>query len=36
VNKAKVSRKLKKFYRIRQRRFRHAVNAMIKWMVELF
>jgi len=36
VNKARVSRKLKKFYRIRQRRFRHAVNAMIKWMVELF
>jgi putative transposase len=31
VNKAKTSRKL---YRIRQRRFRHAVNAMIKTIVE--
>ena len=34
VNKVKTSRKLRKFYRIRQRRFRHAVNAMIKWIVE--
>jgi len=31
VNKVKTSRKL---YRIRQRRFRHAVNAMIRWIVE--
>jgi putative transposase len=34
VNKAKKSRKLRKLYRIRQRRFRHAVNAMIKTIVE--
>ena len=31
MNKAKTSRKL---YRIRQRRFRHAVNAMVKTIVE--
>ncbi len=29
TNKTKTSRKLRKLYRIRQRRFRHAVNAMI-------
>ena len=34
INKAKTSRKLRKFYRIRQRRFRHAVNTMIKMIVE--
>jgi putative transposase len=34
VNKAKKSKKLKRLYRIRQRRFRHAVNAMIKTIVE--
>jgi len=34
VNKAKTSRKLRKLYRIRQRRFRHAVNAMVKAIVE--
>lgn len=34
ANKAKVSRKLRKLYRIRQRRFRHAVNATIKSIVE--
>jgi len=30
INKAKTSKKLRKLYRIRQRRFRHAVNAMIR------
>ena len=34
TNSAKTSRKLRKLYRIRQRRFRHAVNAMIKTIVE--
>jgi len=34
VNRAKTSRKLRKLYRIRQRRFRHAVNAMIKTIIE--
>ena len=34
INKAKTSRKLRRLYRIRQRRFRHAVNAMIKQIVE--
>jgi len=34
VNKAKKSRKPRKLYRIRQRRFKHAVNAMIKTIVE--
>ena len=33
VNGVKASRKLKKLYRIRQRRFRHAVNTMIKTIV---
>jgi putative transposase len=33
-NKAKTSKRLRKLYRIRQRRFRHAVNAMIKQIVE--
>ena len=34
INKAKTSRKLRRLYRIRRRRFRHAVNAMIKQIVE--
>ena len=34
VNRVKSSRKLRKLYRIRQRRFRHAVNAMVKTIVE--
>jgi len=34
VNKAKTSRRLRKLFRIRKRRFRHAVNAMIKMIVE--
>jgi IS605 OrfB family transposase len=34
VNKAKTSRKLRRLYRNRQRRFKHAVNAMIKQIVE--
>jgi len=34
VNRAKASRKFRRLYRIRQRRFRHAVNAMIKTIVE--
>jgi len=34
VNKAKTSRRLRRLYRIRQRRFRHAVNAMVKAIVE--
>jgi len=35
INKAKTSRKLRKLYRVRQRRFRHAVNAIIKTIVEV-
>jgi len=34
VNKVKTSRRLRKLFRIRKRRFRHAVNAMIKMIVE--
>jgi len=34
LNRAKTSRRLWKLYRIRQRRFRHAINAMIKTIVE--
>jgi len=34
INKAKASRRLRRLFRIRQRRFRHAVNAMIKTIVE--
>jgi len=34
INNAKTSKMLRKLYRIRQRRFRHAVNAMIKTIVE--
>jgi putative transposase len=34
VNKAKKSRKLRKLHRKRQRRFKHAVNTMIKTIVE--
>jgi len=34
VNKVRTSRRLRKLFKIRQRRFRHAVNAMIKLIVE--
>ncbi|MEM3438049.1 MAG: transposase [Nitrososphaerales archaeon] len=34
VNGTKVSKKLRKQYALRQRRFRHAVNAMVKTIVE--
>ncbi|MEM3563706.1 MAG: transposase [Candidatus Jordarchaeaceae archaeon] len=34
VNGAKTSRRLRRLYRVRRRRFRHAVNAMIKTVVE--
>jgi putative transposase len=34
VNKAKTSRRLRKLYKVGQRRFRHAVNAMIKTIIE--
>ncbi|MEM3065812.1 MAG: transposase [Nitrososphaerota archaeon] len=34
VNKRKTSRGLRKLYRIRLRKFRHAVNAIIKTIVE--
>jgi putative transposase len=34
TNGTKTSRKLRKLYRIRQKRFRHAVNAMVKRIVE--
>ena len=34
VNKAKTSQRLRGLYRIRRRRFRHAVNAMIKQIAE--
>lgn len=34
INKAKTSKKIRRLYRIRQRRFRHAVNAMVKAIVE--
>jgi len=34
INKAKTSKRLRKLYRIRRRRFRHAVNAMVKQIVE--
>ena len=34
INRAKTSKRLRKLYVIRQRRFRHAVNAMIKTIVE--
>jgi putative transposase len=34
TNGTKTSRKLRKLYRIRQRRFRHAVNAMVKRIVD--
>jgi putative transposase len=34
INGTKTSKKLRKLYRIRQRRFRHAVNAMVKQIVE--
>jgi putative transposase len=34
INGAKTSKKLRKLYRTRQRRFRHAVNAMVKTIVE--
>jgi putative transposase len=34
VNGARTSKKLRRLYRTRQRRFRHAVNAMVKTIVE--
>jgi len=34
INKARTSRRIRKMYRIRKRRFRHAVNTMIKMIVE--
>ena len=34
TNSTRTSRKLRKLYRIRQKRFRHAVNAMIKTIVD--
>lgn len=34
VNRAKTSRRLRKLYALRRRRFRHAINAMIKAIVE--
>jgi putative transposase len=34
TNGTKTSRKLRKLYRIRQKRFRHAVNAMVKTIVD--
>ena len=34
INRAKTSKRLRKLYVVRQRRFRHAVNAMVKTVVE--
>jgi len=34
INDKQTSKKLRKLYRIRQRRFRHAVNAMVRGMVK--
>jgi putative transposase len=34
VNGAKTSRRLRRLFRIRKRRFRHAVNAMVKAIIE--
>ncbi len=34
INGARTSKKLRRLYRTRQRRFRHAVNAMVKTIVE--
>ncbi len=34
VNRTKTSRGLRRMYRIRQRRFKHAVNAMVKRIVD--
>jgi putative transposase len=34
INNARASRKLRKLFRIRRRRFRHAVNSMVKWIME--
>jgi putative transposase len=34
INKVKTSKKLRRLYRMRQRRFKHAANAMIKAIVE--
>ncbi|MBS7627562.1 transposase [Candidatus Bathyarchaeota archaeon] len=34
VNGAKTSGRIRKLFRVRQRRFRHAVNAMVKAIVE--
>jgi putative transposase len=34
INNANRSRRLSKLYRIRQRRFKHAINAMVKMIVD--
>jgi putative transposase len=34
VNKARTSKRLRRLFRIRKRRFRHAVNAMVKAIVD--
>lgn len=34
VNRARTSRRLRMLYAVRRRRFRHAVNAMVKAIVE--
>jgi putative transposase len=34
INKVKTSKRLRRLYRMRQRRFKHAVNAMIKTIIE--
>ena len=34
IDRAKTSRRLKKLYKIRTRRFRHAINTMVKTIVE--
>jgi putative transposase len=34
INGAKTSKRLRRLYRIRQRRFKHAANAMIKTIIE--
>jgi len=34
INKVKTSKKLRRLYRIRQRRFKHAANTMIKTIIE--
>jgi len=34
INKVKTSKKLRRLYRMRQRRFKHAANTMIKTIIE--